>query len=164
MGSIMAGCIAAGVYWSSSTDYLLQISQQSKTQALCVEDNAQLLKYLFIYQQLTLKVIVVWKEEIDLELKARFGAVPVLSWEVQTKTPVFSFLVIIISIDELFFQEFLKYGESVTNEEVENRVQAVRPGNCAALIYTSGTTGPPKAVMLSHGNLVYLIIPILHIN
>ena len=39
-------------------------------------------------------------------------------------------------------------------EEVEARMEAVRPGDLATLIYTSGTTGNPKGVMLSHANIV----------
>ncbi|HRE00810.1 MAG TPA: AMP-binding protein, partial [Ilumatobacteraceae bacterium] len=33
----------------------------------------------------------------------------------------------------------------------------VTPEDLATLIYTSGTTGPPKAVMLSHGNVCWLL-------
>jgi len=50
----------------------------------------------------------------------------------------------------------LKMGQdSGLDEEVDKRVEAVKPGHCATLIYTSGTTGDPKAVMISHDNIVY---------
>jgi len=38
---------------------------------------------------------------------------------------------------------------------LDDRMQAVRPGHCAALIYTSGTTGEPKAVMISHDSVCF---------
>jgi len=39
--------------------------------------------------------------------------------------------------------------------QLDARVAAIKPGHCSALIYTSGTTGEPKAVMISHDNILY---------
>eukprot|EP00927_Polykrikos_kofoidii_P053339 TRINITY_DN4773_c0_g1_i4.p1 TRINITY_DN4773_c0_g1~~TRINITY_DN4773_c0_g1_i4.p1 ORF type:complete len:778 (+),score=97.53 TRINITY_DN4773_c0_g1_i4:203-2335(+) len=44
---------------------------------------------------------------------------------------------------------------SGTEQEMEKRVAETQPGHCAGLIYTSGTTGDPKAVMISHDNIIY---------
>jgi len=64
---------------------------------------------------------------------AGVGAVPLLSWA-----------------------ELLRRGEDPAFEqEVQRRSESTRPGHCAALIYTSGTTGDPKAVMISHDNVVF---------
>ena len=38
--------------------------------------------------------------------------------------------------------------------EVERRAAAIEPADVATLIYTSGTTGPPKAVKLTHRNVL----------
>ena len=52
------------------------------------------------------------------------------------------------------WSEVLKMGEDTSNqEEVEARMEAVKPEDLATLIYTSGTTGVPKGVMLSHHNI-----------
>src|SRR5690606_24364054 len=51
--------------------------------------------------------------------------------------------------------ELMSLGEDPSNQpEVEARKDAVKADDLATLIYTSGTTGKPKAVMLSHDNIV----------
>ena len=42
-------------------------------------------------------------------------------------------------------------------KEIDRRAQAVALDDIATLIYTSGTTGPPKAVLLTHGNVAAAI-------
>ena len=53
------------------------------------------------------------------------------------------------------WDEFIAVGEKVDDAEVDARVDKLSFDDLGTLIYTSGTTGPPKAVMLSHGNLAW---------
>jgi long-chain acyl-CoA synthetase len=69
----------------------------------------------------------------------------------------------IFSFDDLdnceSWTSVLKKGADESNQqEVEARMEAVKPGDLATLIYTSGTTGRPKGVMLSHNNIVSNVI------
>merc|ERR1711988_1433561 len=45
--------------------------------------------------------------------------------------------------------------QKVSDGDLASKTKLVQPGHCAALIYTSGTTGEPKAVMISHDNIIY---------
>ena len=49
----------------------------------------------------------------------------------------------------------LTRGKEIPDEELEGRQAEILPGHCCALIYTSGTTGNPKAVMISHDNIIF---------
>jgi long-chain acyl-CoA synthetase len=54
------------------------------------------------------------------------------------------------------WQEALQRGDAAQPQhgpEVDRRARAVTLDDIATLIYTSGTTGPPKAVLLTHGNI-----------
>lgn len=59
------------------------------------------------------------------------------------------------SLESLSFEALLKLGESMDDEILNLRISNQKPTHCCSLIYTSGTTGQPKAVMISHDNLVY---------
>lgn len=54
------------------------------------------------------------------------------------------------------WQDALDRGDAVMEQrwdELERRANAVTLDDIATLIYTSGTTGPPKAVLITHGNV-----------
>ncbi len=53
------------------------------------------------------------------------------------------------------WDEFTAKGADVSDDTVQERLDALEPDQLATLIYTSGTTGPPKGVMLSHDNLAW---------
>ncbi|GAA0953926.1 AMP-dependent synthetase/ligase [Actinocorallia libanotica] len=59
-------------------------------------------------------------------------------------------------IDEGGLAEVAAAGESVTDEQLEERRTSRRGSDLATLIYTSGTTGRPKGCELTHANFTEL--------
>jgi long-subunit acyl-CoA synthetase (AMP-forming) len=58
--------------------------------------------------------------------------------------------------DVLSWDELLERGSGVEEAALRERIDALRPNDPCTLIYTSGTTGPPKGVMLSHTNYLWV--------
>ena len=53
------------------------------------------------------------------------------------------------------WNEFIKKGSSVEEDEVLNHCEQIQDDDTSSLIYTSGTTGNPKGVELSHYNWTF---------
>jgi len=127
IGAILAGGVPAGIYTSSAPEQALYIAQHCDAQVIVVEHLDYLQTLLAVRDQLPeLRSIVVMEGVPPKELEG------VYSW-----------------------RDVLDLGAAAPESELEARIAAQRPDDCCTLIYTSGTTGPPKAVMLSHHNLVW---------
>ncbi|KAM4576478.1 long-chain-fatty-acid--CoA ligase ACSBG2-like [Odontesthes bonariensis] len=127
IGCILAGGLAAGIYTTNSPEACQYVAANCEANILVVENQKQLDKILQIKDHLPhLKAIVQYKGE--LQQKAPF----LYTWE-----------------------EFMKLGEDVPNEQLNAMIDSLRANQCCTLIYTSGTTGNPKGVMLSHDNMTW---------
>ncbi|AEF39744.1 AMP-dependent synthetase/ligase [Hoyosella subflava] len=67
----------------------------------------------------------------------------------------------VLVLDEGAIDELVASGADVADDEVTNRVKALKSSDPATLIYTSGTTGRPKGVQLTHYNLLAEVKSIL---
>lgn len=133
-----AGGKSAGIYPTDTNDIAAYKIAHSNGSICVVEDQSKITKLtegLNAAEQpaKNLKAFIVWDNTwATSEVVISGNKVPVLSWA-----------------------DAIAKGESVTDAELDTICDAVKPSNASALIYTSGTTGAPKAVMVSHDNLVY---------
>jgi long-chain acyl-CoA synthetase len=58
-------------------------------------------------------------------------------------------------IDEGGIEELVKRGESIGDDELDQRHANSLASDTATLVYTSGTTGKPKGVALTHANFIH---------
>lgn len=146
LGAMYCGAIASGIYPSDKPAQVAFKSHHSKSSAAIVES----LKHVRVYEGIVnetpdLKVIVVWDEKFeDLD-----GAADLLENGIKRKDGSH---VNVITWDNLIQQG--KDDEGL-QARLEERTKTIQPGSTCAYIYTSGTTGQPKAVMMSHDNIIF---------
>ena len=125
IGAILAGGVPAGIYQTSTAEQCRYIAHHAEAAVAVVENARYLELFLSVRAELPHLRAIVLME-------GESGEEGVLSWA-----------------------GLLERGGDVAEEELDRRIAAQGPRDCATLIYTSGTTGAPKAVMLSHDNLVW---------
>ncbi len=94
----------------------------------------------------------------DAHIKVCFISGSELCEKVGPLRDTLPFLEHLYSFDSISFCEhWSKVNDLATdaqNDELKNRMDAVKPEDLVSLIYTSGTTGKPKGVMLTHNNIM----------
>lgn len=134
--AMMAGGAPAGIYTTCSAEEVHYILEHSEARAVLVENEEQLAKVL-----------------------ARRGELPRLEAVVMmrgAKPPA-------DRSDVLSWEQMEAKAAGVDDAALDARIEALAEQDLATLIYTSGTTGPPKAVMLSHGNLTWTATALISI-
>lgn len=125
VGAILAGGVPAGIYTTNSPAQCRYIAAHCDARVAFTENETQSKKFVEIRGELPKLVAIV-------QMSGTPKQEGVLSWE-----------------------EFLAKGDTITDADLDARIEAQSPDDVCTLIYTSGTTGDPKAVMLSHDNVTW---------
>jgi len=134
-GAVAAGGFAAGIYITNEPPACKFIAEHCAARVIVVDGQKQLDKILAIRAELpNLVAIVMYNGDVARGVNDGLGdgQAKVYSWE-----------------------QFMALGADVPDATVEARIADQQPGHCCTLIYTSGTTGDPKAVMISHDNVIW---------
>jgi len=134
MGALGIGACIVPIYATLPTDEVAYIVANSGSKILVVEDGAQLAKALQILDHCPTLIKVVVMNAADIT--AVHPAV-------------------------ISFADLLDTGRAIAAENsdrFENLANAVQPDDLATIVYTSGTTGVPKGAMISHKNIMAVLL------
>ncbi|XP_014203362.1 very long-chain-fatty-acid--CoA ligase bubblegum isoform X2 [Copidosoma floridanum] len=124
IAAIYAGGFAAGIYTTNSPEACQYCAESSRANIIVVEDAKQLEKILQVKKSLPKLKAIIQYDGIP-------SAKDVLSWS-----------------------ELIEIGEKQSDDKLNAVLRTIGINECCTLVYTSGTVGNPKAVMLSHDNLL----------
>ncbi|MBX3203716.1 MAG: AMP-binding protein [Labilithrix sp.] len=130
VGAILAGAVPAGIYTTNTPEQVRYITDHCEAKVAFADTAQQVDKFVVEQERMPRLEVVV--QMLGKPSEATRGRLRVLSWE-----------------------ELLKLGDETPESELDARIAAQKPDDVCTLIYTSGTTGDPKAVMISHTNLVW---------
>jgi long-subunit acyl-CoA synthetase (AMP-forming) len=125
LAAIAAGGRPAGIYTSSTPEQVRYIAEHAEAAVAVVENEAYLETFLALRDGLP-------KLRAIVLMTGTSDTSGVHTW-----------------------QQLLEMGAGVPESDLQARIDAQKPEDLCTLIYTSGTTGPPKAVTLSHHNVVW---------
>ena len=131
VGAILAGAMPAGIYTTNSAEQVRYITDHCEAKVSFADTAAQVAKFVAEKDHMPRLEVVVQMTGKPAE-GAGGGKLRVMGWE-----------------------DFLALAEDVPEADLEARMKAQKPDDVCTLIYTSGTTGEPKAVMITHTNIVW---------
>jgi long-chain acyl-CoA synthetase len=128
VGCLSIGAATAPIYVTNSPEQVAYIIGHSESKLAIVENPDQLQKILKMRSELPAlqKVVVIEGYQGDADKEL------VMTWD-----------------------EFLAAGDGISDADFQAARAKVQPQDLATFVYTSGTTGPPKAVMLTHANVMW---------
>ena len=139
LGCICANCVTVGIYPTSQSQSCAYLAKHSGMQVLFAQNEEHIKKYLQVLPELpAFKAVVCYKPDSTFEV-FRSGRSNFYTWT-----------------------EFLALGSPA--QDPMSRVAHLSPGAVCSVVYTSGTTGPPKGVMLSQDNYIFLASSILSVE
>ncbi len=134
MGGIMAGGQSCGIYPSDSIDQIKFKINDSNCSVLVVENN----------QKINDKLISDCLNDSNCSLRK------IIIINSKEKN--------ILNEDIIYWDDFMN-SSSTINVELDTKLnsiqQEIKPDDTCVFVYTSGTTGNPKAVCISHDNLIF---------
>jgi long-subunit acyl-CoA synthetase (AMP-forming) len=130
VGAVFAGAVPAGIYTTSTPEQVRYVTHHCEAKVAFADTPDQVEK--FVAEQDRLPMLEVVVQMLGPVGNSERGRLRILSWK-----------------------ELLRAGDGTSESLLEARLEAQRSDDLATLIYTSGTTGDPKAVMITHANIVW---------
>ena len=132
VATLLAGATPVSVYNTLAPEQLAYVARDCRARVAIVEDTAVLARWLEVRGELPDLETIVVVDTDGAELPEGVESSEALAAEGEALLPA-------------------------ATGELENAWRAVRPDDAVTIIYTSGTTGPPKGVVLTHQNLLYMM-------